>query len=442
MPKKEEKESQTSHGKLNKNMNYIVTTVKHTKVVSLQVYVKVGSRDESDSYSGISHLLEHMIFKGSELYPTSNDIEVHVYECGGVFNAFTTQSETVYHIECDIACVDMICKIMSDVLYHSLFSGETLEIEKNVVINELNQGLSDPQNVCVQALQRQIFKGTHARPCRLAKDIGGNEKSIKGINSNILRNFINVFYKHGIVVSLVGDISKQDGTALLKKYFPEVPTYECKRLSEIHKDSERETYPNQMMKRTSGDIEYVYTKDTSEHSFIEVAYPAVAYDDIKGYYILLVISELLTGYLGIGLYQVLRNKHGLIYHIDSSIDVLEDIGVLYISCSCKNAKDIVRQTVQLLTTTVKDTSKDVNKRKLSTAKKNILATMKLSTTDVHSIGVEHAQDLVYLDKVISESDKRKHINSITLQDIQDMADKIFQDCYGCVSYTGSQKYMK
>ena len=196
------------------------------------------------------------------------------------------------------------------------------------------------------------------------------------------------------------------------------------------------------MKRTSGDIEYVYTKDTSEHSFIEVAYPAVAYDDIKGYYILLVISELLTGYLGIGLYQVLRNKHGLIYHIDSSIDVLEDIGVLYISCSCKNAKDIVRQTVQLLTTTVKDTSKDVNKRKLSTAKKNILATMKLSTTDVHSIGVEHAQDLVYLDKVISESDKRKHINSITLQDIQDMADKIFQDCYGCVSYTGSQKYMK
>ena len=87
---------------------YIVCKIKSDNHISIQIRVNAGSRDEKNNILGISHLLEHMFFQGSEKYPTQKDLESAIYECGGSFNAYTSKSSTVFYIDASKKCLESI----------------------------------------------------------------------------------------------------------------------------------------------------------------------------------------------------------------------------------------------------------------------------------------------------------------------------------------------
>ena len=422
------------HGTLNKSMKYLVTQVNDTEEMSLQIYVNVGSRDESKGLSGISHLLEHMFFQGSMKYPSVKDLETKIYECGGKFNAFTTNSETVYHIECVSDCVEEACDIMSDAFYRSLFDETKLENEKGVVLNELQEYQSNPRDICVQGLQDVTFKGT-----RLDKDIGGDPESVKAVTARMLKNYVNTHYNGEVVVSLTSKLSVPKGEKLLKQYFSETPHYECVTMPKILKDKKRILYPDHLLRKKQGGIQYTHNK--SKQSFIAIAFPSVKYTDIRGHYTMKMISEVLTGYMSSYLYQELRHDRGLIYHIYSYSQCFEDMGIFRIQCATDNSKEKVIETLETILHVVDSLDTLITTQTLNSAISHQLNLLSLRDKAVHKIGHEATQNLVYLGKVLSTKEQKGYIKSVSIQDIQALVPKIFKSQHCFISYTGSSSYL-
>ena len=422
------------HGDLNSAMKYLVVQIQSGDKLSVQVRVNVGSRDETDDIRGISHLLEHMFFQGSKKYPTSKELEVEVYKCGGKLNAYTDYHETVYHTEGSKKCVETIVEIMAASLYESLILAKNLENEKKVVINEINDALSKPESFVLQQLMSTVYRGT-----RLEQDIGGNEASVKNITVQKLKNFLNTYYSQNMIVTLCSSDPPQKGVELLRKYFSEIPQYKVKPLKSIISDKKRILYPEHPFQQTKGLIKF--TKDSSEQSFISLSFPSYRYSEHKHGYAMILISEILTGYKNARLYTVLRQGHGLIYHIDSGSEFYEDMGIFIVNCTAKNQKTTVTKCVQLLLKTILELADTLTKTDFDSSKGHLIESIRLGKDEPHYIAAEYAQDLYHLNDVVSLTDKIKAIQQVTLKDIQKVLKEVFQIQRCCISYSGSSNYL-
>ena len=426
----------TTYGHLNPCIRYLVKRVNACPKMSLQIYVKVGSRDESDNISGISHLLEHMFFQGSTAYPSTQTLETRIYECGGTFNAFTGLSETVFHIECASECVEKACDIASSALYHSLLDRETFRNEQKVVLNELRESLSNPRERCRIGLQETTFEGT-----RLAKNIGGSPSSVNSLKVETLAQFLRTYYGHKdqIIVSLTSSLSLERGEELLTRYFSEVPHYEGPPIAIVSRDRRRVLYPKHFRRKKGCRVRY--TRENSPHSFIGISYPACAYKDTETRVAMNLISEILTGYMGADLYQKLRNEKGLVYHIDSHVECLEELGVFEIHCSTSNARLSVLETIGTILGCVESLADTITQGDLDLAISHRVRQRRLEAKHVHKRGFEATRDLLYLGHVPSESQVRKTLQSITIDTIRNLSRKTFREKNCCISYTGAEAYL-
>ena len=421
-------------GSLNPSMKYIVCKIKSDNHISIQIRVNAGSRDEKNNILGISHLLEHMFFQGSIKYPTQKDLESAIYECGGSFNAYTSKSSTVFFIDASKKCLEKTIDIISDAFYHSLFHEKNFMNEKKVVVNEINDYLSQPSTLSWYGVDEISFKNT-----RLEKDIAGSEKSVNSITVDKLKNYINTYYSKNVIVSLAGNFTTEKGYQLLKKYFNKKPHYQVKKIPAIIDDKKRILYPNFNHKQKKMNVKYVHKN--VEQSFITITFPSYKYSDQKTY-ITSIIPQLLTGYLSSKLYNVLRNKHGLVYHISSGEDIYEDLGRFHIHCSTKNNSKSTNECVHYILQVLETLKDSVTKKEFNECKKHLIESMKLNKNNAHWSAKNYALDLYYLKKIRSIQDEIKLIQQVQIKDIQNISTKIFQKHLMNICYTAKQNYLK
>lgn len=425
-------------GDLNESMKYVVVQMDCGDEMSLQVRVNVGSRDETDDIKGISHLLEHMFFQGSRQYPTSKELEKQIYSCGGNYSAYTDYHETVYHTEASVSCSEQVAEIMSGSLYDSLLKQKNLDNEKKVVINELRDALSNDQEVVSQNLLSDMFKDT-----RLEGDIGGTVDTVNKITLSQLRNFLNTYYLQDMIIVYCSSRPIREGITLLKQYFSKQPHYSVKPDPKITQDKQRIFYPDHLLLRKPvSPFHTVYHKSSQEQSFLSIGFPCCKYTETQQCYEMIIISEFLTGYMNSQLYTVLRQKHGLIYHIDSGCEFYEDMGFFVIHCTSTNQKAKVKKTVELIIQCIKDLEKRLNKKDIHRVKQHLIQSINLGKNNPHSVGAEYAQDVYHLGKVEHLRDKYKVIHDITLKDLKHTSRKYLQPHLATVSYSGTTEYLK
>ena len=153
------------------------------------------------------------------------------------------------------------------------------------------------------------------------------------------------------------------------------------------------------------------------------------------------LSEILTGYMSSYLYQELRHERGLIYHVDSGSEFFEDMGIFRIHCATENTQETVIETIETITSFLDTVDTHVSEDVLDSAQSHLSHVLSLTDKQVHKIGFEATQDLVYLGKVLSTKEKRDYIKGVTLKDIREMASKIFKSQYCFISYTGTSPYL-
>ena len=182
--------------------------------VSAGVLVKTGSMNESSSENGISHFIEHVMFKGTEKR-SAFDISDHIDRIGAQINAFTSKELTCYYTKSTKEHLENSLDILSDIFFNSVFEKEELEKEKGVVIEEIKMCEDTPEDLCLDLLARSYY-GENG----LGQTILGSEKNVKSFNRDIIRNYMDKYYTaDNVVISIVGNIDVDKTVELVDRYF-------------------------------------------------------------------------------------------------------------------------------------------------------------------------------------------------------------------------------
>ena len=199
---------------LDNGVTVVYANVPGVKVVSVQSWIKTGSVNETSEISGISHFLEHILFKGTKNFKPG-EIDFYLDSKGGSNNAFTSMDVTNYYVTIPVSEAEAAFKVVSDMVFNALFIPEEIEKEKPVVLQEINRKYDKPYYKMQQDFIETIFKGTPYE-----RQVIGEPETVMSFTKEGLTDYYNKFYHpENIILVVVGDIEQDRVLALSNKYF-------------------------------------------------------------------------------------------------------------------------------------------------------------------------------------------------------------------------------
>ena len=324
------------------------------KLACVSVLVRCGSRNEPRQYHGISHFLEHMLFKGTTQYPETSSIPKELDRIGGSYNATTSKNITNYFI-CDVVPekVDTAVDILSSLVLEPLLKEEHMENEKKVVIEELNQSLDDHMDIAGDIAIEEIFKGTSLEH----STIGTTDKIINLTHEDMVGYYISHYRLDNIVVAISGKFNPEIEQYVMQKFSLERtrPIYSTtggtitkplrKCMNHNYKLSVEEQLTDEdfyYYPKYSGKIEEVQlncggtlklcSNKTLKQCVLYIAFPAHGFFSEQQFFS--TMNELiLGGNMSSRLFKELREDNGLVYSFDVNSLMFVEAGFFYVACS-------------------------------------------------------------------------------------------------------------
>jgi predicted Zn-dependent peptidase len=304
---------------LKNGLRVVSETMPHTHSASICVFLGVGSRYETNDRAGISHFIEHVLFRGTEKRPTSRDISEAIEGVGGVLNGATDRETTVYWCKIARPHFEMAMDVLSDMLLHSKLVPDDVEKERTVIVEEINMTYDTPSSKVGLIVEKLLWPGSP-----LGRDIAGTKKSVCSITRQDLLGFISDHYTPATtVVSIAGNVEHADAVKAVQKCLggwtghgqrPGFKKY-------VEKPSERV------------EIE----KRDIEQTHICLALPGLSFSDPERF-----TMDMINVILGEGmssrLFAEVRDKLGLAYSVQSYVDHLADTGSLIVYAGVDTAK--------------------------------------------------------------------------------------------------------
>ncbi len=374
-------------------------------IVSVQVWVKAGSIYESKEINGISHFLEHLVFKGTTKYDVKQ-INKKIEYYGAVLNAGTSKEYTVYYIDIPKEGLEDAIDILSQLVFEATFPEEEVEKERNVVIEEIKRSEDNPENVLYEEFNKLLFTET---PYKWR--IIGEEEVIKNVSLEKIIEYYKKFYKpDNMVVSVCGDIDYKLTKDLIKKYFGNYTCESSKSVSINLKES----------KKTDILIE---KKHNVQHTYFLCGFLGPDIND-KHQYTGDVFSVIIVEGVSSRLYRLLREEKKLVYEVGGGFYTQIGPSIFYISgiCEIKNLDKVVCE--------IKNVLKDIelngpSDNELVKAKQIITTKWHFGNETVHSQAANIAwwemfKNLDELNLYLS------NINKVTTEDIKEFV-KLYGD---------------
>lgn len=390
---------------LNNKTKVLLAPQKDTEAVTVLILVKAGSRHESKEINGISHFIEHLLFKGTKKRPTSLDISKELDGVGADYNAFTGKDHTGYYIKVSHKKLEMALEIVSDMLFNSLFDKKEIEKERGVIIEEINMYGDNPLMSIGNLFEETIFKGS-----RLGRDIAGPKNNIRSLSRDRIIGYFKDYYRsQNLLIGIGGRFNKIKAKRLVKKYF-------------VQKEVKvKKAAPEKFIAKQNRPRIKIKPKKT-EQVHVALGFPAYGINNPKNYPLTL-LSVILGGNMSSRLFIEIREKLGLAYHIRSYVTSYEDTGALSIFAGLDKAK------VSLALTTImrelqKIAADPVSSEEVIRAKEFIKGKLTLSMEDsAERIQWLATQQLIQ-GRVETLEAKLKKIDRITVQQIQNVAREI------------------
>lgn len=390
---------------LDNGIRIVSETISHVRSVSLGVWADVGSRDEKPDQNGISHLLEHMVFKGTRKRSV-RDIAQSLESLGGYLNAFTTKEQTCFYARVLDTNVREAMDVLSDIVLHPTFKVEELEKEKLVVIEELKNSEDDPEDIIHDYFEKAIFPH-HS----LGYPIIGTEENLRRFRRDDLVSHVASHYLPSrIVVAAAGNVDHDRLVKMTKRYFGGLR----------FGTSQRKRLPGP----TRG-IRPAYREYPRPINQAHVSLGTVAYSiNHPNRYPLLVMNALLGEGMSSRLYQTIREKHGYAYSVYSFVNLLSDTGIFgtYIATDKKNIENAIELVHKELQRLVKT---PVPGTELRRTKSQIKGTMMLGLENMSSRMMRLGSSELYFGKYIPLDAIIKSVDAVTSEGIQRTAADVF-----------------
>jgi predicted Zn-dependent peptidase len=387
---------------LGNGIRVLTKKIPHVRSVSMGVWVNVGARDESSKESGLSHFVEHMIFKGTEKR-TAFQIAKEFDSIGGHTNAFTSMELTCYHAKVMDTHLETMVDILSDIFLNSQFDEKEIEKELPVILQEIAMVEDSPEEY-VHTLLGSNFWGDNP----LGRSILGTRENIMGFNADAIKVFFRRFYQpEQIVISVAGNIEHDSFVELIG------PAFEAVKSSD--------QLPGRVMPEIS-------SKNISlNHRKLELAHVCIGTKGLSitdpNRYALSLINTILGGNMSSRLFQEIRERKGLAYSVYSFLSSHVDVGMFGVYMGVSPEK--VNESLELLLKElqkVKDNT--ISEIELRNSKEYTKGSILLSAESTDNQMVRLAQNEIHFGKFIPVEDIVTRVEAVTQEDISNLAETL------------------
>ena len=274
---------------LDNGLKVIIAPMKGTRAVTVLILVGTGSRYETEQLNGITHFLEHMLFRGTSKRPSAKVISESIDRVGGELNAYASEESTGFFIHLASSHLEVALDVLSDMLLNSKFEKEEIEKEKGVIMEEINMHQDKP-DVQVSNIYKSLLYGNQP----LGWEVIGKKEVIKNIDREKLLAYRRKhFSSNNTVISIAGDVRPGKTSALIKKYLSR------------WKNRKRPSYLSLEEKQTVPAITLQYRK--TDQSYICLGVRTFAYEH-PDYYVLRILNTILGGMVSSRLFVRLREE--------------------------------------------------------------------------------------------------------------------------------------
>ncbi|HEY3297330.1 MAG TPA: pitrilysin family protein [Armatimonadota bacterium] len=382
----------------------ITEDVPYVQSVSIGIWADSGSRDENDCVLGISHFIEHMLFKGTPTR-TARQIADAFDSLGGQINAFTEKEYTCYYAKVLSEHMPIAFEILSDMFLNSSIDPQEIELEKKVVIEEIKRHEDTPDD-----LVHDLFAETVWESHPLGRSILGSVGTVSAFTQADLKEFMNARYTpDSIVISAAGNLVHEQVVDIISGLFGQI---EGKRTELSHS-------------RPAFTSESKITTKTTEQVHLCIGTPGFSHQD-REKYALAVIDATLGGGISSRLFQEIREKRGLAYSIGSYSVAHREGGffTVYAGTSMENVEEVVN-LVKVEFDNVRD--RNITEEELTRAKNQIRGAILLGLEGMSSRMIRAAKSELYYGRIVPVEEIVSAVMEVTHEDVQRIAGQIFAE---------------
>jgi predicted Zn-dependent peptidase len=388
-------------------LRLLVEELPHTHSVSLGCFVGVGSGHEEYAVSGISHFIEHMLFKGSERRPTPKLISDAIEGVGGILEAYTGFESTVYYAKVADIHFDRALDVLADMLLHPRFDPKDIEKERRVIVEELRETEDTPSDL-VHLLLDSAMWGDQP----LGRDIAGDVESVAAITHEaILAHWRAHYILENIVISIAGNIEAGRAAAAIELALAGLPTGAPAACL-----PSRPPRPGPTL---------VLHPDASEQSHFCLGFPSLAQTD-PDRRALMVFDTVLGGSMSSRLFQEIREERGLAYSIGSYSREHHDTGkwVVYGSVEPNKLHECLATVMAELRRALCD---GITEEELRQVKEQVKGGILLSLEDTWSVASRNGSHELRYGRVIPVEQVVAEVEAVTRADVLRVAGRVLRE---------------
>lgn len=403
------------HWTLENGLHVVGERLPYLRSVSIGVWMRVGSMMETPAENGLSHFLEHMVFKGTEKRST-RDIAEEMDAVGGQMNAFTGKDCTCFYAKVIDEDLPLAVDILSDMTLHASLDETEFNKERGVILEEISMEEDSPEDVVHELLSRIQFGDQAA-----GMPILGPAEQIAAYTRDDLANYrARHYHPENCVVALAGNYDPEQVLALMQQYF-----------GEWKKSGQRQTVPP--MQPIPGQ-KAAKEKDT-EQLHICLGYPGtfLGSDEL---YPMSVMNNLLGGAMSSRLFQKIREEMGMAYSIYTYPSTYVGCGTfaVYAGVSPKNGHAVLDETLKQLDLLCRD---GVAEKEFREAKNQLRGSYLLGLESPGSRMQSMGRGQLHLDRCMTPEETVAKIEAVTIESVNAVARRIFSNA-PCISVVGKQ----
>lgn len=388
-------------------LRLVTMPMKGTQTATVFVLTGAGFKYEAKDQAGISHFLEHMMFKGTSRRPDKMTMASQLDSVGAEYNAFTGKEETGYYARAAASKTDLLMDVVYDIFLNSLLRQEDIDVERGVIAEELRMYKDDPPRMAAELMEQVLWGGQPAG--------WGSEEELAALphlnHGELADYFAKQYVASNTVVAVAGAIDPEAIVAKTERDFADI------RQSKPHgKESIRE--------EQSAPAILVHTKETDQTHF-NIAFRSFGmYDDRR--YALALLASILGSGMSSRLWHEVREKRGLAYYVSAGADSLTDHGYMAVSAGVNNGKaaeaiDVICKEI------VRVRDQGITTEELQRVKDQTEGGMVLGLENSRRVASIGASSVLFRERVVTPEEELEKIKAVTMDDVTRVADDVFRD---------------
>ena len=391
---------------LDNGLPVLTSSMPHTRSVTIAMFIGAGSRYESDEIAGVSHFLEHLLFKGTKNWPTARQLSEAVEGVGGVMNAGTEREMTVFWCKVARTHFHRALSVMVDMMLNPLLAPTELEKEREVIQEELRMTNDYPTNRVDLLIDDTIWP---AQP--MGRDVGGSQGSVRDITREQIQEYMRCQYTpSNSVMALAGDISHEEVVGLL-----------AEALADWSPVMPKDWYPVQDG-QDSPRIRVEQRKTEQAHLCIGIPALPLTHPDR---YALGLMNVMLGEGMSSRLFLELREKQSLAYDVHSSINLYRDCGSLIVYCGVEPQKS--ERAITAILEQLHGLQSDIPETELDKARELSKGRMLLRMEDSRSVAMWMGAQETLTERVRTVDEVVEILDSVSTSDIERVATDLISE---------------